>query len=100
MSNKKFLGARFDDEKAKKIKDFCSEKNISIDAFLNQAADVFFEKETSKTDYISFLADKIFLLNYMQTLSLSKTDKNITNYNEQAIKKLDEIKAEFLQKLT
>jgi hypothetical protein len=98
MSNKKFLGARFEPNKTKKIKDFCQEKNISIDTFLNQAVDAFFEKETSKSDYISFVADKLFILNYMQILSLSKVDKNTSAFNDQAIKKLAEIKNEFAKK--
>jgi hypothetical protein len=98
MSNKKFLGARFEPNKTKKIKDFCQEKNISIDTFLNQSVDTFFEKETSKSDYISFVADKLFILNYMQILSLSKTDKNTATFNDQAIKKLQEIKDEFSKK--
>ena len=98
MSNKKFLGARFEPNKTKKIKDFCQEKNISIDTFLNQAVDAFFEKETSKTDYLSFISDKLFILNYMQILALTKVDKNAIVFNEQAIKKLQEIKDEFSKK--
>ena len=100
MKNKKLLGVYLDKELVEKIDDYCKKNNVNQSDFLRQAINLFFQKETSKTDYLSFVIDKLFLLNYMQTLSLSKADKNITTYNEQAIKKLDEIKAEFLQKLT
>jgi hypothetical protein len=98
MKNKKLLGVYLDDETQKKVNDFCIKNNLSQSDFLRKTIDIFFEKETSKTDYLSFVADKLFILNYMQILSLSKTDKNAIVFNEQAIKKLQEIKDEFSKK--
>jgi hypothetical protein len=98
MKNKKLLGVYVDDESQKKVNDFCIKNNLSQSDFLRQAIDNFFEKETSKTDYLSFISDKLFILNYMQILSLSKVDKNTSAFNDQAIKKLAEIKNEFAKK--
>jgi hypothetical protein len=98
MKNKKLLGVYVDDKLQKKVNDFCEKNNLSQSDFLRKAIDTFFEKETSKSDYISFVADKLFILNYMQILSLSKTDKNTATFNDQAIKKLQEIKDEFSKK--
>jgi hypothetical protein len=98
MKNKKLLGVYLDDELQKKVNDFCVKNNLSSSDFLRQAIIFFFEKETSKTDYLSFISDKLFILNYMQVLALSKTDKNTPALNEQAIKKLAEIKDEFSKK--
>ena len=98
MKNKKLLGVYLDKDELQKVNDFCKKNNLSQSVFLRQAITFFFEKETSKTDYLSFISDKLFILNYMQVLALSKTDKNTPALNEQAIKKLAEVKDEFSKK--
>jgi hypothetical protein len=94
MKNKKQISGRFNDETADKIIGYCKKNNITINQFILNAVDSFFNKEFSKTDYQTLLIDKLFILNYMQILQISG-DKNAEKYNDMAVKKLQEIKDEF-----
>lgn len=98
MRNKKFLGGYFDDKIIEKVNDYCKKNNVSSTEFLGQAIDVFFNKEFSKTDYQTLIIDKLFILSYMNILSLSG-DKNTEKYNDMAVKKLQEIKDDFLNSI-